>query len=121
MQRIPLSLAAPEMVLAKPVQREDGMVLLAQGTELSTTLITRLDSMGVEHIVVEGNPVDMDGLLAMSTRTRDDLDRLFRKHTDNEFMMKLKAHLVEYFQLKAAAQAANAAQAGNEQDDEGAS
>ena len=102
------------MVLAKPVQREDAMVLLAGGTELSTTLIKRLESMGVEQIVVEGNPVDMDGLLATSSRTADDLDRLFRKHADNEFMMKLKAHLAEYFLLKAA----SAAQGADEEDED---
>ncbi|MFW5734858.1 MAG: hypothetical protein ACOCWR_07355, partial [Oceanidesulfovibrio sp.] len=106
----------PEMVLAKPVQREDGMVLLAEDTELTSTLIKRLETMDVEHIVVKGNPVDMDGLLATTSTTAEDLDRLFRKHTENAFMMKLKAHLAEYFQVKAAARAADMMQAEDDED-----
>lgn len=108
MQRIPLSYAAPAMVLAKPVQRDDGMVLLAEGTELTSSLITRLQSMKIEHIVVEGNPVDLDGTLSEFNRSPEDLDRLFRKLTDNDFMMKLKSYLDEYFQVR---QAANVSQA----------
>jgi hypothetical protein len=114
MQKIPLNLAAPSMVLAKPVQREDGMVLLAEGTELSDALIARLKSMRVEHIVVEGTPVDLEGLSFTPTKTPEDLDRLFRKHTDNPFMMKLKSHLAEYFRQRAALRAA-----GNGGDDAG--
>lgn len=103
MQRIPLSYAAPEMVLAKPVLRDDGMVLLAVGTELTSPLITRLQSMKVEHIIVEGNPVDLEGTLSEFNRSPEDLDRLFRKLTDNDFMMKLKSFLGEYFQVRQAA------------------
>ena len=46
MQKIPLQLARPEMILAKPVTRENGMVLIAAGTVLTAGLISRLDNMG---------------------------------------------------------------------------
>lgn len=47
------------MILAKPVTRDTGMVLIAAGTVLTESLIMRLENMGIEQIVVEGTPVDM--------------------------------------------------------------
>jgi len=50
-----------EMILAKPVTRENGMVLIAAGTVLTEGLISRLDNMGVELLVVEGESLEMGG------------------------------------------------------------
>jgi len=107
MQRIPVKLARPGMVLAKPLLREGGMVLLAEGTELSEAVVARLPDMGVDSIVVQGHPVDLDGMgggtSAAARAAR--MDHLFRRHGDDPWMMQLKKVFKGYFTMKAAAQA----------------
>lgn len=96
------------MILAKPLLRENGLVLMAEGTEVSEALIKRLESMNVETLVVKGTPLDMEGMGGSSAYAKraGRLDHLFRKYRADPFMMKLKARLKQYFQLKAAAEAA---------------
>ncbi len=107
MQRIPLKLAKPEMVLAKAVLRDNGQVLLAEGTELSQGLLDRLHGMNVESITVKGSPVALEGLPSSDFNKRAErLDHLFRKHGKSAFMLKLKGHIHAWFAMKAAAQAA---------------
>ncbi|MEW5773945.1 MAG: hypothetical protein AB1916_10540 [Thermodesulfobacteriota bacterium] len=110
MQKIPLNLAQPDMTLAKAVLRENGMVLVAEGTALTQALLDRLAAMHVEHLVVEGNPVDLGGAAGgMGFAQRiERLDRLFRKHEADPWMQKVKAFTRTHFARKAAAQ--NAAQ-----------
>lgn len=107
MQRIPVKLARPGMVLAKSVLREGGMVLLAEGTELSEAAVSRLPGMGVDSIVVQGHPVDLEGLgggtSAAARAAR--MDHLFRRHGDDPWMMQLRKVFKGYFTMKAAAQA----------------
>ena len=112
MQRIPLRLAQAGMVLEKPILRDNGLVLIAEGSELSDTVLRRLESMNVETIVVKGNPVDMEGMgggTSFSQRA-ERMDHLFRKYKADPFMLRLKDRLKEYFNLKAAAQAAQEAE-----------
>ncbi|THB64474.1 MAG: hypothetical protein D6E12_14775 [Desulfovibrio sp.] len=108
MQKIPLNLAKEGMVLAKPVLRDNGLVLVAQGTELSSSLLERLERMDVDKVVVEGNPVDLDGAAGGTEYTTriERLDHLFRKFQADPWMNQLKEDLRNYFQVKAAAQAA---------------
>ena len=109
MQKIPLNLAQPGMILAKPVARDDGIVVLAQGSELSESILSRLEKMEVENIVVEGEPLKLDGLssggAAFSVRL-ERLEHLFRKFSGDTWMNNLKRLFREYFQLKAASTAA---------------
>jgi hypothetical protein len=106
-QKIPLDLARPDMILAKAVLRDNGMVLVADGTTLTPSLLDRLKSMNVEHLVVEGNPVDLGGGGGMGFAQRiERLDHLFRKHGDDPWMQKVKAFARAFFAKKAAAQAA---------------
>ena len=111
MQKIPLKLAKAGMVLAKPVLRDNGLVLMAEGTELSETLLPRLESMGVETLVVKGNPVDLGGAGGSTafTERAERMEHLFRKYKADPWMSRLKDHLVQYFTLKAAAEAAEQA------------
>jgi len=107
MQKIPLNLAKAGYVLAKPVSRADGMVVAPQGAELTDGLLDKFDMMGVEHVVVEGEPVQMDGV---SSGTNYDqrlqrLDHLFRHHADNAWMNQVKALLTNYFKMKVASKA----------------
>jgi hypothetical protein len=113
MQKIPVKLAAPGMKLAKAVVREDGITLVGEGVELSESLIARFEQSGISTITVKGNPVQMDGLPGSTDydKRAERINHLFRKHTDNAFMMTLKKVLSQYFRLKAAAIAAAVAEA----------
>ncbi|WP_272700757.1 hypothetical protein [Desulfovibrio sp. Fe33] len=108
MQKIPINLAAPGMKLAKPVTKEGGMTIMAEGMELTESLISRLEAMNIERITVQGHPVDMGGAGA-GTRwgeRRDRLDHLFRRYSGDRWMTRVKERMRQYFQIKAAAQEA---------------
>lgn len=97
MQKIPLRLARPGMILAQPLNNDDGRVLVGAGVELSDTIINRLETAGVRTIAIKGAP-STGG--SMSKRALDRLDHLFRKQTDDPFMIALKAMLRAYFERK---------------------
>jgi hypothetical protein len=108
MQKIPINLAAPGMKLAKPVTKEGGMTIMAEGMELTESLISRLEAMKIERITVQGHPVEMGGAGA-GTRwgeRRDRLDHLFRRYSGDKWMTRVKERMRQYFQIKAAAQEA---------------
>lgn len=111
MQKIPLKLAQPGFTLAKAVKREDGITVVAEGVELTQALMDRLQSMDIDRVVVKGTPVDLGeggGGTAYDKRL-ERLDHLFRAYGSDQWMHKVKAFLGRYFQLKAAAQAAELA------------
>ncbi len=111
MQKIPIQRAAPDMVLAKPVTRDNGMVLVAAGTALTEQLLFRLENMGVEQIVVEGNPVDLSGGRGgeIAAQKLERLEYLFRNFKDDKYMQKVKAVVREHFAGRAAVIAARTA------------
>jgi hypothetical protein len=108
MQKIPLNLARPGMVLAKPVARADGIAVAAAGSELSESLLSRFDAMGIGHLVVEGEPVALDGPAGSSSfdKRLERLDYLFRRFPDDKWMGQIRRLLDHYFRMKAAASAA---------------
>jgi len=108
MQKIPINLAAPGMKLAKAVTKDNGMTIMAEGMELTESLISRLEGMNIERITVHGHPVEMGGAGAGTHwgERRDRLDHLFRRHTGDKWMMRVKERMHQYFQIKAAAQEA---------------
>ncbi|MHC1789977.1 hypothetical protein [Solidesulfovibrio sp.] len=108
MQKIPLTLAKPGMILAKPVTRPDGIAVAAAGSELSQSILDRFDTMGVTHVVVEGEPVRLDGQPGGTSYDKrlERLDFLFRKFPDDKWMGQIKRLLDRYFRMKAAASAA---------------
>jgi len=59
MQKVPIDLVKPGMILAKPVTNEKGMPLCAEGTELSAKLIERLKKMNVNTLTLKGHPLDL--------------------------------------------------------------
>ncbi|WP_281761877.1 hypothetical protein [Pseudodesulfovibrio nedwellii] len=96
------------MKLAKPVLKEGGMTIMAEGMELTDSLISRLGNMKIERITVQGHPVDMGGAGA-GTKWAERLERLdvlFRSHTEDKWMTRVKVRMGQYFQIKAAAQEA---------------
>ncbi|TVR01379.1 MAG: hypothetical protein EA399_02150 [Desulfovibrionales bacterium] len=103
MQKIPLKLAAPGMKLAKPILRDNGLVLVAEETELSESLLERLERMDVAMVTVQGNPVNLGGTETNPyTERAKRLEHLFRKQAEDPWMIQLRTHLHDYFQLKAA-------------------
>jgi len=108
MQKIPLTLATPGMKLAMPITKANGMPIIAAGVELSESLIARLDGMGIDKVFVVGEAVSAS---QNPSERAARLDRLFRRLDDDEFMRTVKAHLREYFTVKAAADAAVSADA----------
>jgi hypothetical protein len=110
MQKIPLNLARSGMVLAKPVTRADGIAVAAAGSEISQGLLDRLDTMGVTHLVVKGQPVKLDGPTGSTSfdKRLERLDFLFRKHTGNAWMGQIHRLMDHYFRIRAASSAAMA-------------
>ncbi|CCH47968.1 hypothetical protein [Pseudodesulfovibrio piezophilus] len=108
MQKIPIDLAAPGMKLAKPVTKEGGMTIMAEGMELTESLIARLENMKVDRITVQGNPVDMGGAGAGTKYAEriERLDHLFRRYPNDKWMLRVKDRIAQYFRIKAAAQEA---------------
>ena len=63
--------------------------------------------MGVDHVVVEGEPVQTEGV---ASGTKYDvrlqrLDHLFRRHAQDAWMNQVKALLTNYFKMKIASKA----------------
>lgn len=101
MQKIPLMLAKAGMILARDVFRGDsptGMPICGKDTVLTDSLITRLDTMDVQSVCVEGTLVGEEG-----ARSFDDLlcelDQRFEKSRQNPLNAVLydicKAHLTK--------------------------
>jgi len=114
MQKIPINLAAPGMKLAKAVTRENGMTIMAEGMELTDSLIARLEGMNIERITVQGHPVEMGGAGAGTHwgERLDRLDHLFRRYGEDKWMVRVRERMRQYFQIKAAAQEAKKQAAG---------
>lgn len=103
------------MILAKPVTRDTGMVLIAAGTVLTESLIMRLENMGIEQIVVEGTPVDMgDGSGSEAQKKKlEHLDHLFRHFADDKYMQKIKAMVRAHYLGASVPRPAHQAQPGD--------
>ncbi len=102
MQKIPVDKAKSDMVLAKPVLRENGTVLIAENTKISNNIISTLKKQGIKFIVVKGSPLNLgDGAYGFSIKKRlDRLDYLFRNHKTNPWMQKVKKFFEVYFKYK---------------------
>lgn len=92
MQKIPISLAAEGMVLARDVTRPDapdGLPICGRGMELSAPLIDRLVNMGIQSVMVEGRPVQIEGQESLEDAL-DALDNRFSLVEQYPLMMKVK-------------------------------
>jgi hypothetical protein len=91
MQKIPLMRAAPGMVLARDVFRNDspaGIPVCGKNTVLSDILIMRLQNMDVNSVYVEGHPVWEDGDRSLDDLLHD-LDRRFEKVRQDPLMSRI--------------------------------
>ena len=59
MQKVPLELVQPGMILARAITNDTGMALCGEGTELTDVIIERLKRMNITHVTLKGHPVDM--------------------------------------------------------------
>lgn len=92
MQRIPISLATPGMVVARPIPNADdpgGMPLCGPGLTLTESLIERLRDRGVQALTVEGHPVTFEGEPTLDEQLAA-LDRRFRRVEEDSLMKKIK-------------------------------
>src|ERR1700730_2124512 len=53
MRMLPISLSRPGMKLAKKIYSDEGIVLLAEGVELTTSLIRRLGDCGICFLYIQ--------------------------------------------------------------------
>jgi hypothetical protein len=77
-KQVSLDEAAAGMVLAAEVHDRQGNVLLAQGTELSDTLLRALERRGVESVRIEDDGLSQEELAALREQVEQRLARLFR-------------------------------------------
>ena len=92
MQKIPLTSAAPDMVLGRDIFRDEnasGPPICGRGIKLTSSLIERLKRMGVQSITVEGNPLPMAGDRSLE-EVLQALDERFRKVEGDPLTARLK-------------------------------
>jgi hypothetical protein len=92
MQKIPISLAATGMVLAKEIKSSDdpaSMTICGKGIKLTESLIDRLRQMGIQSLTVEGHPIAIDGEASLDEMLAA-LDKRFRRVANDPLMMKVK-------------------------------
>jgi len=90
MQKVPIDLVEPGMILAKPVANEKGMPLCAEGTELSANLIERLKRMNVTALTLKGHPVDLGTKDKTSEEKIEDMKARFSNVSGDPIMDNLK-------------------------------
>jgi hypothetical protein len=92
MQKIPINLAAAGMVLAKDVKADDNpssSPICGKGLTLTASLISRLSSMGIQSLNVEGHPVKIEGEMSLDEALAA-LEKRFSKVADDALMLRLK-------------------------------
>jgi hypothetical protein len=96
-QKIPLVLACPGMVIARDVMKPDnpeGFPVCGKGALLSGSLIERFRRIGIQSIIVEGHPVIMEGEISTEEQLAA-LEKRFRKTSEDPIMTMIK----EKFQI----------------------
>lgn len=90
MPRIPTTALTPGQVTAAPVTSDAGVVFLPAGAELTTSLILRLQALGIPAVSVTA------GAFTPEERARRlaEIDARFQGHDANEWMRALRAVVV---------------------------
>jgi hypothetical protein len=89
MQKVPIELAKPGMVLARPITNDAGMALCAEDTELSETIIERLIRMNVSHVTLKGHPLDLGGETKTKEQKVEELKARFSRVQGDPLMQKI--------------------------------
>ena len=96
MQRIPLKLAQPGMVLAKEAVTPEGQVLCGAGTALTQEILARLAKQEVLTLTVEGHPVTLPGEKSLPEKLKE-LDHRFSKTRNDPVLRALKTVIAEFW------------------------
>ncbi len=120
MQRIKVEQAEPGMVIAHPIETPSGQVLCAKGTELTETLVERLEKIEITHVFVDGHPVD-DGKPRKSLDEElSALERRFDSVADDKLMGALKMIVQKYLRDKHHRELEEEAEEASRQEEAGA-
>lgn len=92
MLRVVVNNLKPGMKLAKPVQNESGMVLIAEGTELSFSTIERLIVMGVSSVMIEGSRAQSKS----KEEVLEEISIRFKKTENEKHTGMLKKIMIEH-------------------------
>ncbi len=98
MQRLPIKLLQPGMIVAREVLNDKGITLVNSETELDEKLIFRMENMHISLVLVQGTPVDLEEFQPVTLQKRiDDNDRAFSIHKDNPTMKQLRVLVKSHF------------------------
>ena len=92
MQRIPLSLAEPGMVLARnvmPSEQAGGIPICTKGMPLTESVIEKLGQLGAQSVFVEGHPVWIEGENTLEEKLAL-LDKRFKRVEMEPLMSTIK-------------------------------
>jgi hypothetical protein len=92
MQNIPITQAAPGMVLAQDIKNSDdpsSMTICGKGVKLTEALISRLTQMGVQSVRVEGHPLKVEGEATLEEMLAE-LEKRFIRVEGDDLMKKVK-------------------------------
>lgn len=101
MQKLPINVVEPGMVLAKPVINEKGMTLCAEGTELTETLIERLRVMNIMTLTVKGHPVDTGAPVKTLEDRLQELKGRFALVEGDPIMDRIREAIAEAIEVQA--------------------
>jgi hypothetical protein len=94
MAKILVEQLKPGMKLARPLLNASGMVLMAEGTELTEARISKIENMGVDSVYVDG--------LSKPARPKEELlaslDRRFAKVEDKPNMALVKKAVKDHIE-----------------------
>jgi hypothetical protein len=95
MQKVPIALASPGMVLAKPIMNDKGMPLCAEDTELTETLIDRLRAMNIAVVTVKGHPLGDDSPVKTVEEKIQDIQERFSQVKGDPLMDKIMEAIID--------------------------
>lgn len=94
MSRIALHKLQPGMKLAKPVTNKNGLVMLAEDTELTATLIDKISDLDIAGVYIQGmTQPDIPKEEMLSS-----LDQRFRNVESEPYMNLIKQALKEHME-----------------------
>lgn len=101
MQKIPINKVIEGMMLAKPILREDGVVLMGEGTELTGVLIEKLKALEIKRIIVKGRPLDLGTEEKTAEQFTAELDERLRIVADDKLCSQMREMIIrDYIQRR---------------------
>ncbi|MCX8030071.1 MAG: hypothetical protein N3A59_00635 [Thermodesulfovibrionales bacterium] len=92
MIRILIEDLKPGMKLAQSIENENGVVLIPEGTQLTSSHIDRLIKMGIISVLIEGKKPPKKTKEELLT----EVERRFKKTEHEQFVAMLKTVLIEH-------------------------